>query len=109
MGKYAELAALLECAAKALREVDAALAAITPVGRALPQLAGYEQLSVRVRTALRREGVETVEALCGLSEDDLCLLRNFGRTSLTEVREFLAGHGLHLRGDGLGVREGCTG
>jgi DNA-directed RNA polymerase subunit alpha len=45
--------------------------------------------SVRTVNCLKKEGITTVGELAALSEDELLRLRNFGRKSLTEVRERL--------------------
>ena len=45
--------------------------------------------SVRTVNCLKKEGITTVGELAALSEDELLRLRNFGRKSLTEVREKL--------------------
>jgi len=55
-------------------------------------------LSVRSGNCLQAENIETVGDLLEKSEDDLLQLRNFGRTSLTEVKEKLAELGLSLKG-----------
>ena len=55
------------------------------------------QLSVRSRKALEGLGVRTVRDLAGKSEADLLACRNFGQTSLNEVRERLGEYGLQLR------------
>ena len=56
-------------------------------------------LSIRASNALESEGVETVSDLVGMSPTDLLCLKNFGRTSLKEVRRGLEQFGLHLNGD----------
>jgi DNA-directed RNA polymerase subunit alpha len=45
--------------------------------------------SVRTVNCLKKEGITTVGELASLSEDELLRLRNFGKKSLTEVREKL--------------------
>jgi len=52
--------------------------------------------SVRTVNCLKKEGITTVGELARLSEDELLRLRNFGRKSLTEVREKLTELGIPL-------------
>ena len=54
------------------------------------------RLSVRASNCLESEGIGTVRELVQLTEDQLLELRNFGDTTLTEVRERLTEMGLHL-------------
>ena len=54
------------------------------------------KLSVRASNCLESEGINTVRELVRLTEDQLLELRNFGDTTLAEVRERLAEMGLHL-------------
>ena len=53
-------------------------------------------LSVRATNCLESENINTVRDLVGHSEDQLLEVRNFGETTLTEVREKLNEIGLHL-------------
>jgi DNA-directed RNA polymerase subunit alpha len=53
-------------------------------------------LSVRATNCLESENINTVRDLVALSEDQLLEVRNFGETTLTEVREKLGDIGLHL-------------
>lgn len=53
--------------------------------------------SVRVRKALQLLGVHTLGDLAARTEAELMGIKNFGATSLTEVRERLAEHGLAMR------------
>jgi len=53
--------------------------------------------SVRTMNCLRRESIGTVGELIERSEADLMGVRNFGRKSLQEVKDKLAGLGLALR------------
>jgi len=53
--------------------------------------------SVRTINCLRRESIATVGQLIERSEADLMGVRNFGRKSLQEVKDKLAGLGLALR------------
>jgi DNA-directed RNA polymerase subunit alpha len=56
-------------------------------------------LSVRARKCMNRLGINTLGELVNRSADELLESKNFGQTSLSEVREKLAGYGLTLRGD----------
>ncbi len=56
-------------------------------------------LSVRARKCMNRLGINTLGELTQRSADELLESKNFGMTSLTEVREKLAMYGLTLRGD----------
>ena len=54
------------------------------------------KLSVRAGNCLESEGIATVRDLVQLTEDQLLEVRNFGDTTLTEVRDRLGELGLHL-------------
>ncbi len=54
------------------------------------------KLSVRASNCLESEGINTVRDLVQLTEDQLLEVRNFGDTTLAEVRERLSELGLHL-------------
>ncbi len=56
-------------------------------------------LSVRARKCMIRLGISTIGDLVRRTGDDLLECKNFGVTSLNEVREKLAVHGLKLRGE----------
>jgi DNA-directed RNA polymerase subunit alpha len=56
-------------------------------------------LSVRARKCMIRLGLNTVGELLRKTGDDLLECKNFGVTSLNEVREKLTLKGLKLRGD----------
>ncbi len=56
-------------------------------------------LSVRARKCMIRLGINTISELVRRTGDDLLECKNFGVTSLNEVREKLTGRGLKLRGD----------
>ncbi len=53
-------------------------------------------LSVRASNCLESENINTVRDLVQRNEDQLLEVRNFGETTLTEVREKLKELGLHL-------------
>jgi DNA-directed RNA polymerase subunit alpha len=56
-------------------------------------------LSVRARKCMVRLGIATIGELLRRTGDDLLECKNFGVTSLNEVREKLTQHGMKLRGD----------
>jgi len=56
-------------------------------------------LSVRARKCMTRLGINTIGELVSKSADDLMEARNFGVTSLNEIREKLTTLGVGLRGD----------
>lgn len=57
---------------------------------------GELRLSVRASNCLESENINTVRDLVSRSEDQLLEVRNFGETTLNEVREKLADLGLRL-------------
>src|SRR5438105_1554080 len=57
------------------------------------------ELGVRSYNCLKRVGIETIGDLVMKSEQELAAIPNFGKKSIEEVRETLAQHGLHLRGE----------
>ena len=57
---------------------------------------GDLKLSVRATNCLETENIKTVRDLVSRGEDELLEVRNFGDTTLDEVRERLAELGLHL-------------
>ena len=54
------------------------------------------ELSVRSSNCLREANVKTIADLVKRSESELLALRNFGKKSLNEVKEFTVGMGLNL-------------
>ena len=54
------------------------------------------RLSVRATNCLESENINTVRDLVTHSEDQLLEVRNFGETTLIEVREKLTAMGLHM-------------
>jgi DNA-directed RNA polymerase subunit alpha len=54
------------------------------------------ELSVRSRNCLQKMGVQTLGDLVRTSEQQLLASKNFGETSLVEIREMLASKGLYL-------------
>jgi DNA-directed RNA polymerase subunit alpha len=59
------------------------------------------ELSVRSRKCLQRLGVTTLGELTVRSEAELLAIKNFGQTSLTEIKRQLALHGISLRESAL--------
>lgn len=55
------------------------------------------ELSVRSRKALQRLNINTLGELSSRTEDELLGCKNFGQTSLTEIKEQLTVNGLSLR------------
>ncbi len=54
------------------------------------------ELSVRSRNCLQKMGVTTLGDLCRRTEAELLASKNFGETSLAEIRDMLYARGLHL-------------
>ncbi|MFC1706467.1 DNA-directed RNA polymerase subunit alpha C-terminal domain-containing protein [Planctomycetota bacterium] len=55
------------------------------------------ELSVRARNCMERLNIRTIGELIERSEAELLAVKNFGQTSLNEVKQRLAEHGLTLR------------
>ncbi len=54
------------------------------------------ELSVRSRNCLKKMNIRTLGDLTRVSEPQLLTSKNFGETSLTEIKEMLASKGLHI-------------
>src|SRR6266545_8029813 len=54
------------------------------------------ELSVRATNCLESEGITTVRDLVNRTDDELLEVRNFGETTLKEVKQKLSERGLHL-------------
>ncbi len=54
------------------------------------------ELSVRSRNCLQKMGINTLGDLCRCSEQELLASKNFGETSLAEIKDMLASKGLRL-------------
>src|SRR5690606_21228635 len=54
------------------------------------------ELSVRSRNCLQKMGIQTLGDLCRCSEQELPASKNFGETSLVEIRDMLQSNGLEL-------------
>jgi DNA-directed RNA polymerase subunit alpha len=61
------------------------------------------ELSVRSRNCLKKMNIKTLGDLTRVSEQHLLSSKNFGETSLTEIKEMMASKGLHL---GQSLEEG---
>jgi DNA-directed RNA polymerase subunit alpha len=74
---------------------------IAVVGNAPPELlaktVGDLELSVRSRKALQRLNINTLGELASRTEDELLGCKNFGHTSLNEIKQQLTSFGLGLR------------
>jgi DNA-directed RNA polymerase subunit alpha len=89
--QYSELGHRVHSAVRAgVGTGDAAMEA--KLGMSLAEL----HLSVRASNCLESENINTVRDLVQRTEDQLLEVRNFGETTLTEVRERLKELGLHL-------------
>jgi DNA-directed RNA polymerase subunit alpha len=62
------------------------------------------ELSVRSRNCLKKMNIRTLGDLTRVSEQQLLSSKNFGDTSLLEIKEIMAGKGLHL---GQSLEEGA--
>lgn len=60
------------------------------------------ELSVRAHNCLKQAGINKVLDLVNMPEDDVLKIKNFGRKSLTEVKEAIEGLGLSF---GMGIHE----
>ncbi len=65
---------------------------------------GKMDLSVRASNCLESEGIQTIGDLVGHTEDELLKFKNFGRTSMKEVKKKLDDLGLSLGMDLAAVR-----
>ena len=64
-----------------------------PISKSVAEL----ELSVRSRKALQRLGIVTISDLTAKTEAELMGVKNFGQTSLSEIKQQLACFGLSLR------------
>jgi DNA-directed RNA polymerase subunit alpha len=75
--------------------------AAAPAGNVPPELLGKSvadlELSVRSRKALQRLNINLLGELTSRTEDELLGCKNFGMTSLNEIKQQLTTHGLSLR------------
>jgi DNA-directed RNA polymerase subunit alpha len=66
------------------------------IGQVLSVPVSDFELSVRSRNCLQKMGIQTLGDLCRCTEPDLLASKNFGDTSLVEIKEMLATKGLRL-------------
>ena len=93
------LAMLLEEAAMALRSA-ATVVADLKVKIAEPMLVSInDHLSMRARKALRKLHITKLEQLEQVSGDQILGCKNTGLSTLIEIREVMARHGLYLLGE----------
>jgi len=87
-----------EAAAEAWDQAAGPARVVVPPGReaVLSKPVSELELSVRARRCLQRVNVVTLGDLIQLSEANLLAARNFGVTSLNEVKARLAENGLQL-------------
>jgi len=90
--QYTELGPVVHSEARALGSSDIDQATESKLSMTLGEL----DLSVRATNCLESENILTVRDLVMLSEDQLLEVRNFGETTLIEVREKLSDVGLRL-------------
>jgi DNA-directed RNA polymerase subunit alpha len=70
------------------------------------QIEDLAELSVRSRNSLQKENIQTVKDLVQRTEEQMLSIDNFGKKSLQEISEFLAGQGLRF---GVRLEEGENG
>ena len=74
---------------------------LTPAGNVAPEVLGKSvadlELSVRSRKALQRLNINSLGELAMRTEDELLGCKNFGQTSLNEIKQQLASFGMGLR------------
>ncbi|MHC4471151.1 MAG: DNA-directed RNA polymerase subunit alpha C-terminal domain-containing protein, partial [Planctomycetota bacterium] len=61
-------------------------------------------LSVRAANCMEVEGFNTLGDICGLTEEQMLEIRNFGKTSLKEIQKKLTERGLSLGMDLAAIR-----
>ena len=88
--QYSEQGARVHAPARGAATMDVALE--SKLNMSLAEI----RLSVRASNCLESEGINTVRDLVQMSEDQLLEVRNFGDTTLVEVKEKLTELGLHL-------------
>jgi DNA-directed RNA polymerase subunit alpha len=90
--QYSELGPLVHAEARALSSLALDQATEAKLSMSLAEL----DLSVRATNCLETENIHTVRDLVTRTEGQLLEVRNFGETTLTEVREKLSDIGLRL-------------
>ncbi len=88
--QYSELGAVVHSQPRSAGGLDAALEA------KLNRTIGELRLSVRAANCMEAGAIATVRDLVQQTEDDLMEIRNFGETTLVEIRQVLDELGLHL-------------
>ena len=90
--QFSELGAMVHSEARAAGPLSLDSATEAKLGMSLAEL----ELSVRATNCLESENITTVRDLVSRTEDQLLEVRNFGETTMAEVREKLADIGLRL-------------
>ena len=90
--QYSELGGLVHAQDRSAGAPSSDAAIESKLNMSLAEL----NLSVRATNCLESENIATVRDLVLRSEDELMEVRNFGETTLSEVRQKLAELGLHL-------------
>jgi DNA-directed RNA polymerase subunit alpha len=90
--QYSELGPMVHSETRALGVITLDQATEAKLGMSLAEL----DLSVRATNCLESENITTVRDLASRTEEQLLEVRNFGETTLAEVREKLSDIGLRL-------------
>jgi DNA-directed RNA polymerase subunit alpha len=90
--QYSELGPLVHSASRAVGAVMLDPATEAKLGMNVAEL----ELSVRATNCLESESISTVRDLVSRTQEQLMEVRNFGETTLTEIREKLSDMGLRL-------------
>lgn len=90
--QYSELGAMVHSEARAAGPISMDQATEAKLNMSLAEL----ELSVRATNCLESENITTVRDLVSRSEEQLLEVRNFGETTMAEVREKLSDIGLRL-------------
>jgi DNA-directed RNA polymerase subunit alpha len=90
--QYSELGSMVHSEARAAGPMGIDQATEAKLGMSLAEL----ELSVRATNCLESENITTVRDLVTRTEEQLMEVRNFGETTMSEVREKLADIGLRL-------------
>ena len=101
MSGYLRLADMLERAASAIRELHARILELERCIPGVDMSAPVISLGLSVRSSKAMEGAEikTIFDLCNKTPNELLLIKNFGVSSLTEIRERLREKHLSLKDD----------
>lgn len=94
MVKYFELGS--QVLKPQLPELDSGPEEDEDLKRILDMPISHLELSVRASNCLESENISSIRDICRRSEDDILKIRNFGNTSLVELKEKLAEHSLSL-------------